>query len=152
MLDASGTQCCSLPGSKTTRLTSLSKLIDDALLVAEEVVWAVDQPGGGAALLLALLWERDQKVLYASPVSVWIGLSRRLPRRVQNRCPRCSRYRLPQARMRSDLTKLKPGEQEISELQLLLARRRDLLSPTRAEPSLASERRFCHSFPLWNEC
>ena len=35
------------------------KLIDDALLLAEEVVWAVDQPGGGAALLLALLWERN---------------------------------------------------------------------------------------------
>jgi hypothetical protein len=32
----------------------------------------VDQPGGSAALLLALLWERDQKVLYASPVSAWI--------------------------------------------------------------------------------
>jgi hypothetical protein len=70
MLDASGTQCCSPAGSKTTKPTSLSKLIDDALLVAEEVVWAVDQLGGGAALLLALLWERNQRVLYASPLSV----------------------------------------------------------------------------------
>jgi hypothetical protein len=75
MLDASGTQCCSPAGSKTTKPTSLSKLIDDALLVAKEVVWAVDQPGGGAALLLALLRERDQKVLYASLDSAWIGLA-----------------------------------------------------------------------------
>jgi transposase len=42
----------------------LLKLIDEALCVAEELVWAIDQPGGGAALLLALLWEREQKVLY----------------------------------------------------------------------------------------
>ncbi len=75
----------------------LSKLIDDALLVAEEVVWAVDQLEGGVALLLALLWERNQRVLYASPLSVWIGLSRRLPWRVQNRCPRCPRHCRPSA-------------------------------------------------------
>jgi hypothetical protein len=50
----------------------LSKLIDDALFLAEEVVWVVDQPGGGAALLLALLWERNQRVLYIS-ASLWTG-------------------------------------------------------------------------------
>jgi transposase len=33
-----------------------------------------------------------------------------------------------QARMRTDLGELKPGEQEIAELQLLLARRRDLVT------------------------
>src|SRR5215207_5687339 len=41
-----------------------------SLSLAEEVVWAVDQPGGGAALLLALLWEGDQKVLYVPGISV----------------------------------------------------------------------------------
>jgi hypothetical protein len=45
------------------------RFIDEALSLAKEIVWAVDQPGGSAALLLALLWERDQRVLYASPVS-----------------------------------------------------------------------------------
>jgi hypothetical protein len=40
------------------------------LSLAEEVLWAIDQPGGGAALLLALLWERDQKVLYVPGLSV----------------------------------------------------------------------------------
>ncbi len=34
----------------------ISKLIDELLCQAEEVVWAVDQPGGSATLLLALLW------------------------------------------------------------------------------------------------
>jgi hypothetical protein len=46
------------------------RLIEEALSLAEEVVWAVDQPGGGAALLLALLWEGDQKVLYFPGLSV----------------------------------------------------------------------------------
>jgi hypothetical protein len=72
VLDASGTQL--LPRRVENGEADLSKLIDDALLLAEEVVWAVDQPGGGAALLLALLWERDQKVL-SSSVSAWIGLA-----------------------------------------------------------------------------
>ena len=48
----------------------IARLIDEALSFAEEIVWAVDQPGGGAALLLALLWERDQKVLYVPGISV----------------------------------------------------------------------------------
>jgi hypothetical protein len=62
-----------------------------------------------------------------------------------------SRHRLPQARMRGDLGKLKAGEQELAELQLLLARRRDLVIPTRVEPSLASERPLSRCFPLWSE-
>jgi hypothetical protein len=53
--------------------------------------------------------------------------------------------------MRPDLGKLKPGEQEIAELQLLLARRRDLITATRAEPSLASERHFYGCSWPWSE-
>src|SRR3954447_4554796 len=48
----------------------ISKLIDEVLFMAEEVVWAVDQPRGGAALLLALLRERNQRVLYIPGLSV----------------------------------------------------------------------------------
>jgi hypothetical protein len=44
--------------------TDLLALIDEVLSFAEVVVWATDQPGAGAALLLALLWEREQKVVY----------------------------------------------------------------------------------------
>jgi transposase len=68
MLDASGTQLLSRKVENNE--ADLSKLIDDALLLAEEVVWAVDQPGGGAALLLALLWEQNQRVLYISGLTV----------------------------------------------------------------------------------
>jgi hypothetical protein len=36
-------------------------LIEEVFSLAEDIVWAVDQPGGSAALLLALLWERGQR-------------------------------------------------------------------------------------------
>jgi hypothetical protein len=120
MLDASGAVL--LSRRVENEEADLSNLIEDALLLAEEVVWAVDQPGGGAALLLALLWERNQRESSTSPGS------RRLPWRVQNRCPRCPCHCLPQARMRPDLGELKLGEEELAELQLLLARRRDLIT------------------------
>jgi hypothetical protein len=48
----------------------LLELIDEVLSFAGEAVWAVDQPGGGAALLLALLWERDQRVVYVPGLTV----------------------------------------------------------------------------------
>src|SRR5215216_297695 len=41
-----------------------------SLSLAEGLVWAVDQPGGSAALLLALLWERNQRVFYVPGLSV----------------------------------------------------------------------------------
>ena len=63
VLDASGRQLLSYR-VENDEADIIARLIDEALSFAEEVVWAVDQPGGGAALLLALLWERDQKVLY----------------------------------------------------------------------------------------
>jgi transposase len=68
MLDASGQQLLSRKVENDE--ADISALIDEALLLAEEVDWAVGQPGGGAALLLALLWERDQRVLYVPGLSV----------------------------------------------------------------------------------
>jgi len=48
----------------------LHKLIGEVLPLAEEITWATDQPGGTVALLLALLWERNQKVVYIPGLSV----------------------------------------------------------------------------------
>jgi len=49
----------------------LTSLIDESLSFAEgEIVWAIDQPGGGATLLLGLLWERGQRVLYIPGLTV----------------------------------------------------------------------------------
>jgi transposase len=124
MLDASGQQLLSRKVENDE--ADISALIDEALSFAEEVDWAVDQPGGGAALLLALLWERDQRVLYVPGLSV--DRARDTYRGESKSDARDARVIADQARMSGDLGKLKAGEQEIAELQLLLARRRDLVT------------------------
>jgi len=104
----------------------LLKLIDEVLSLAKEVIWAVDQPGGSAALLLALLWERDQRVLYVPGLTV--DRARDAYRGESKTDARDAHVIADQGRMRSDLGELRAGEQELSELQLLLARRRDLIT------------------------
>jgi transposase len=134
VLDASGRELLSRRVENDE--ADIARLIqDEALLLAEEIVWAVDQPGGSVALLLALLWERNQRVLYVPGLTV--DRARDAYRGESKTDARDAHVIADQARMRPDLGELEPGEEEIAELQLLLARRRDLLSPTRVEPSLA---------------
>jgi transposase len=106
VLDASGRELLSRKVENDE--ASLSKLIDDALLLGEEVVWAVDQPGGGAALLLALLWERNQRVLYVPGLTV--DRARDAYRGESKTDARDARVIADQSRMRSDLSELKPGK------------------------------------------
>lgn len=124
VLDASGTELLSRRVENDE--ADILRLIEEALSLAEEVVWAVDQPGGGAALLLALLWERDQKVHYVPGLSV--DRARQTYRGESKTDARDARVIADQSRMRSDLGELEPGEQELSELRLLLGRRRDLIT------------------------
>ena len=124
VLDAAGRELLSRKVENDE--ADISRLIDEALSLAEEVLWAVDQPGGGAALLLALLWEHDQKVLYVPGLSV--DRARDAYRGESKTDARDGRVIADQARMRPDLGELEPGEEEIAELQLLLARRRDLVT------------------------
>jgi transposase len=124
VLDASGRELLSCRVENDE--ADISRIIDEALSLAEEVVWAVDQPGGSATLLLALLWERDQKVLYVPGLTV--DRARDAYRGESKTDARDARLIADQARMRSDLGELKLGEQELAELQLLLARRRDLIT------------------------
>ena len=104
----------------------LSKLINEVLRLAEGITWALDQPGGSAALLLALLWERDQRVLYVPGLSV--DRARDAYRGESKTDARDARVIADQARMRADLGELTPGEEDLAELQLFLARRRDLVT------------------------
>jgi transposase len=124
VLDASGRQL--LSRNVENDEADILELIDQALSSAEKVVWAVDQPGGGAALLLGLLWERNQRVLYVPGLSV--DRARDAYRGESKTDARDARVIADQARMRPDLGELEAGEQEIAELQLLLARRRDLIT------------------------
>jgi transposase len=124
VLDASGRQLLSRKVENDE--ADILELIDEALSSAEKVVWAVDQPGGSAALLLGLLWERNQRVLYVPGLSV--DRARNAYRGESKTDARDARVIADQARMRPDLGELEAGEQEIAELQILLARRRDLIT------------------------
>ncbi len=125
VLDASGRQLLSRKVENDE--ADILRLVNEALSLAEEVVWAVDQPGGSAALLLALLWERDQKVLYVPGLTV--DRARDTYRGESKTDARDAHVIADQVRMRLDhLCELEPGEQGIAELQLLLARRRDLIT------------------------
>ncbi len=106
--------------------TDLLALIDEVLSFAEVVVWATDQPGAGAALLLALLWEREQKVVYIP--GLVLDRARDAYRGESKTDARDAHVIADQVRMRSDLGRLEPGEGALVELQLLLARRRDLVA------------------------
>jgi len=122
-LDASGTELLSRRVENDE--ASLSALIDEALSLAGDLVWAIDQVGGGAALLLALLWERGQRVIYVPGLTV--NRARDSYRGESKTDERDARVIADQARMRADLTELAPEEEALAELQLLLARRRDLV-------------------------
>jgi transposase len=104
----------------------LLALISDVTALADQVIWAVDLPDGGTALLIGLLVSGDQAVLY-------------LPGRAVNRA--AATYRgegktdardaaiiADQARMRRDLVPLRPGDEITVELKLLTARRADLVA------------------------
>ena len=104
----------------------LALLIGEVLSVADEVVWATDQPGGGAALLLALLWERGQRVIYVPGLAV--DRARDGYRGESKTDRKDARVIADQARMRGDLGRLEPGDDALAGLQLLLARRRDLVA------------------------
>ena len=105
----------------------LLALIEEVFSLAEEVLWATDQPGGSAAaLLLALLWEKGQKVIYVPGLTV--DRSRDAYRGESKTDAKDAHIIADQARMRRDLGELMPGEEALAELQLLLARRRDLVA------------------------
>jgi transposase len=91
-----------------------------------EATWAIDLPDGGAALLIGLLLDTGQELLY-------------IPGRVVNRAAGAYRGEgktdakdaaviADQARMRRDLQPLRPGDELTAELKLLTARRADLVA------------------------
>jgi transposase len=123
VLDASGTELLSRRVENDE--ADVSKLLDEALSLAGEVIWTVDQPGGSAALLLGLLWERDQRVLYVPGLSV--NRASDAYRGESKTDARDARVIADRARRRSDLGELEPGQDEIAELRILLGRRRDLV-------------------------
>jgi len=107
--------------------SALLELITSVLALAGEdhVVWATDLNAGGAALLIALLADRGQQVLY-------------IPGRIVHHAAatyrgdgktdaKDARIIADQARMRLDLQPVRSGDQISTDLRLLTSRRTDLV-------------------------
>lgn len=124
ILDASGEKLLSRKVANDE--ADLSELIDETLSIADEIIWAIDQPGGGATLLLGLLWERGQRVFYIPGLTV--DRSRETYPGESKTDARDAHVIADQARMRPNLQELTAEEGELTELQILLARRRDLVN------------------------
>jgi transposase len=123
VIDADGTKLLSRRVANDE--PELLALISDVTALGE-VTWAVDLPDGGAALLIGLLLNAGQELLY-------------IPGRVVNRASgsyrgegktdaRDAAVIADQARMRRDLQPLRPGDELAAELKLLTARRADLVA------------------------
>lgn len=104
----------------------LSRLVEEALASGLEPTWAVDQVGGGAELLLALLWERGQRAVYVPGIAV--DRARDAHCGESKTDARDGRLIAEQARMRRDLSALEPGDELLTDLAILTARRRDLVT------------------------
>ena len=146
VLDASGTELLSRKVENDE--AKLSELIDEASPLAEEVLWAVDQPGGSAVLLLALLWERGQRVFYIPGLSV--DRARDTYRGESKTDARDAWVIADQARMRQDLGELEPGRKSspnCGSSSDVVA----IWSLIRTGPSPASGRRFWPCSRRWSE-
>ncbi|WP_369242465.1 IS110 family transposase [Streptomyces sp. R21] len=105
----------------------LLKLLDDVLDLAggDQVTWALDMTGGEPALLIALLVNHDQELLYVPGIAV--NRATDSYRGAGKTDARDARVIADQARMRRDLEPIRPGDDATVELRLLTDRRIDLV-------------------------
>lgn len=104
----------------------LLELLGDVLALDEDVTWAVDVADGGAALLIALLVNHDQRLLYISGLAV--NRASAGYRGTGKTDARDAAVIADQARVRRDLNPVRPGDEAAVELKILTARRTDLVA------------------------
>lgn len=102
----------------------LLELIADVLDLSQDVTWAIDLNAGGAALLIALLVNHGQKLLYIPGRTVHHASG---SYRGDGKTDAKDAYVIAdQARMRRDLQPLAVGDEIAVDLKILTARRYDL--------------------------
>lgn len=106
--------------------TVLLELLAEVSGLADEVTWAIDVRTGGAALLLTLLLAHGQKVFYIS--GHMVNRAAGGYRGEGKTDARDAAVIADQARMRRDLVPLRADDELITELRMLVARRRDLIA------------------------
>ncbi|PWI05971.1 IS110 family transposase [Streptomyces sp. NWU339] len=105
----------------------LLKLLGDVLDLAggDQVTWALDMTGGEPALLIALLVNHGQELVYLPGIAV--NRATDSYRGADKTDARDARVIADQARMRLDLEPIRPGDEATIELRLLTDRRIDLV-------------------------
>lgn len=104
--------------------TALLGMIGDVLALAEEVTWAIDLHSSESVLLLTLLLDHGQKVVYVPGIVV--NRAAEGYRGAGKTDAKDALIIADQARMRRDLTVLDGDDDLIIELRMLVARRKDL--------------------------
>jgi transposase len=106
----------------------LQELISDVMALADggEVTWAIDLNGGGAALLITLLIDAEQRLLYIPGRTVHHASGSY--RGDSKTDAKDAAVIADQARMRRDLQPLRVGDDIAVELRILTARRTDLVA------------------------
>ncbi|WP_065968583.1 IS110 family RNA-guided transposase, partial [Streptomyces sparsogenes] len=103
----------------------LLKLLADVLELSQDVLWAVDINHGGAALVLGLLVSHDQHITYITGLAVHRASA---GYRSQAKTDAKDAFVIAdQARMRTDLGVLRPGDEIAVDLRTLVNRRTDLV-------------------------
>ena len=106
--------------------SALLELIADVLALDEDVLWAVDLNGGGAALLIGLLVSHDQPMVYITGLTVHRASA---AYRGEGKTDAKDAFVIAdQARMRRDLGLLRPGDEVAVDLRILTTRRADLVA------------------------
>lgn len=117
----------------------LLELIGDVLDLADgrEVTWAMDMTGGEPALLIELLLNHGQELVYIPGIAV--NRATDSYRGAGKTDARDAKVIADQARMRRDLQPIRPGDETAIELRLLTEHRADLVADrTRAINRLKS--------------
>jgi transposase len=106
----------------------LVELINEVMALANggEVTWAIDLNGGGAALLITLLFGSDQRLLYIPGRTVYHASGGY--RGDGKTDAKDAAVIADQARMRRDLQPLRVGDDIAVELRILIGRRTDLVA------------------------
>ena len=105
---------------------ALLEVIEQVMGLGGRVTWAIDLHGSESALLLAVLFDYGQKVVYVPGMTV--NRAAEGYRGAGKTDAKDALIIADQARMRRDLTVLDADDELIVELRLLVARRRDLVA------------------------
>ncbi|MFE7777709.1 IS110 family transposase [Streptomyces sp. NPDC057445] len=124
VLDAEGKRLLSrrVPNDEPDLLA----LLADVLAIDEDVVWAVDVADGMAALLVNLLLNHGQQLVYIPGLAV--NRAAAGYRGTGKTDAKDATVIADQARMRRDLTVLRPDDEHAVELRVLTGRRSDLVA------------------------